>query len=358
MTAPPPPGAPQPGGGFGEGQPPGSWPPGPYSPAPGAPNPLPGYYAPAGPAPGTPGTGAQYPGQPVPAQTAATCTWHPDRVTALQCSRCGRPACPECLTPASVGFQCRQCVADGRATQRVARTVAGSRVDETPIVSYLLIAINVLVFAVTAIQAKSLLTMDGSAWFNGGLLIPGVVAHGEWWRVVTSGFIHIGVIHLIMNMVSLWLIGPALERFVGRVRFLVIYLVSMLGGSVAVLALTSYAASAAGASGAIFGILGALAVAFRRHRLDMRQLIIVLVLNLWFSFQFAGISWQAHVGGLITGALIGAVMVYPPARTRMAWQVGGTVAILAVLGAIYALKLGQINECLFQGSDLYCLRTS
>jgi membrane associated rhomboid family serine protease len=110
----------------------------------------------------------------------------------------------------------------------------------------------------------------------------------------------------------------------------------------------------AGASGALFGLLGALGATFTRYKFDLRQLLIVLALNLWISFQFAGISWQGHVGGLVTGAAMGAIMVYAPAKNRLAWQVGGTLAVLAVLIALLVLRSGQIPDCVVAGGYRYC----
>jgi membrane associated rhomboid family serine protease len=323
--------------------------PGPYDPYHSTPA-QPGYRA----YQGQPGWG--YPADPgygAPQQAAPVCTWHPDRQTNLSCTRCGRPACPECLTPATVGFHCRQCVAEDRGTQRAARTHAGSRVDEQPIVSYVLIGLNVLVFIVVAIQSRSLLTMNGSV-FDNGVLVPWYSGNGEWWRLLTSGFLHIGIIHLTVNMVSLFMIGPTLERFVGRWRFLAIYLVSMLGGSAAVMLWGGVTGPVAGASGAIFGLLGALGIVFTKYRIDLRQLVIVLALNLWISFQFSGISWQGHVGGLVTGAVMGAVMVYPPVRNRVAWQIGLTAAVVGVLCAIMVIRSGQIPNCVSVSGRIYC----
>ncbi len=311
-------------------------------------NPAPQTPAPQNPAPQNPALWNAAPQNAVP-----VCTWHPDRQTNLSCTRCGRPACPQCLTPATVGFHCRQCVAESRSTQRVARTHAGSRVDEKPIVSYLLIGVNVLVFLITAVQSRSVLEMDG--WvFNQGTLVPWYAGNGHWWQLITSGFLHIGIIHLAVNMLSLYMIGPTLERFVGRIRFLVIYLVSLLGGSVAVMLWGGLLGGVAGASGALFGLLGALGATFTRYRFDLRQLAIVLALNLWISFQFAGISWQGHVGGLVTGAAMGAIMVYAPAKNRVAWQVGLTLVVLAVLIGVLLLRSGQIPECVVAGGYRYC----
>jgi membrane associated rhomboid family serine protease len=330
MTVPPP----------GAGNPPGHG----YGPA-GEPD-YGGYYAQPGPT-----NAAPY--NPTPHSAAPVCSWHPERQTNLSCTRCGRPACPQCLTPATVGFHCRQCVAESRSTQRVARTHAGSRVDEKPIVSYLLIGVNVLVFLITAVQSRSVMEMDG--WvFDQGTLVPWSAGNGDWWQLITSGFLHIGIIHLGVNMLSLYMIGPTLERFVGRIRFLVIYLVSLLGGSVAVMLWGGLLGGVAGASGALFGLLGALGATFTRYKFDLRQLAIVLALNLWISFQFAGISWQGHVGGLVTGAIMGAIMVYAPAKKRVAWQVALTLAVLAVLIGVLVLRSGQIPECVVAGGYRYC----
>ena len=272
------------------------------------------------------------------------CAFHPDRQTALHCSRCGRPACPECLTPASVGFQCRACVAEGRAAQRVPRTVTGARVDQKPIVTYALIGINVLVFLIVAIQAKSGVDMSGSAIYRDGFLVPSLVAGGQWWRLVTSGFLHVSVIHVGLNMLSLYVLGVALERMLGHGRFLTVYLLALIGGSAAVMLFTDPFGPTVGASGAIFGLMGGLVVVFKRFKFDMRQLLIVLAVNLYLSFQLAGISWQAHVGGLIVGAVATAAMVYPSPAIRKKVQIGSVVLIVVVVVAVVLLRDAHIAE--------------
>ena len=272
-------------------------------------------------------TGPAYPAPP-----PEFCAFHPDRRTALHCTRCGRPACPECLTPASVGFHCRACVAEARGTQRAAVSVAGARIDQRrPVATYALIAVNVIVYVITAAQAKSVNDPNSSPVFQQGALAPDLVAAGQWWRLLTAGFLHLSVEHIALNMISLYLLGGPLERLLGWARYLVVYFLSLLGGSVAVLLLTGGTSLTAGASGAIFGLMGALFVTFRRLRLDPRQLIIVVVLNLIISFTVPGISWQGHIGGLIVGAAAGAVMVYPPQRIRRAWQLGGSIGIAVLL---------------------------
>jgi membrane associated rhomboid family serine protease len=285
---------------------------------------------PAGPVGPFPGYGA-----------AQVCSWHPDRATALSCSRCGRPACPECLSPASVGFHCRACVAEARAAQRTSapRTVAGARAHHAqPRITYGLIALNLLVFAVVAAQARSLVDFNASGIFNGSLLVPMVVAGGEWWRLVTSGFLHLSVTHIALNMLALYFIGLGLERVLGAWRYLSLYLLSLLGGSAAVMLFSSVSSASAGASGAIFGLMGALLVTLKRFKLDMRQAGVVIAINVFATFAIPGISWQAHLGGLVVGALVGAGLVYAPAQNRLRWQLATCVAVGAVLIAVFVIK--------------------
>jgi membrane associated rhomboid family serine protease len=306
-----------------------------------------------------PPTGPSPWGGPVAAHQPA-CSWHGDRATGLACTRCGRPACPECLSPASVGFHCRACVADGRASTVQPTTVAGSRYGEQPVVTYALIALNVGIFVLTAVQAGSGMQLDGSAWFAQGSLLPELVASGEWWRLLTSGFLHLSLPHVAINMLSLYFLGLPLERILGRGRFVVVYLLALLGGSAAVMLFSDPLGQTAGASGAIFGLMGALVVTFRRLRYDPRQLLGIVALNLVISFSLSGISWQAHLGGLVVGAAAGAVMVYPPRQVRQRWQVWGSVGILAALILVFALRLPTLphDYCsmVTSGPETYLIR--
>lgn len=309
-----------------------------------------------------PGDGAGF-GQQQPAQPAgqAVCSWHPDRATSLRCSRCGRPACPECLTNASVGQQCRQCVADGRAAVPIQRTVSGAPHGVPPLVAMVLIAVNVIAYIVTVIQAKSTDNLGSSSVFNQGVLIPVDVGQGQYWRVISNGFLHLSVIHIAANMLSLYFLGPPLERLIGRWRFATVYLVSLIGGSASVLLFSDAVTPTAGASGAIFGLMGALVVTFKRMKYDLRQLVFVLAINLFISFQVTGISWQGHLGGLVAGALIGAAMVLPAPARRLQIQIGASIALVVVCAAVIGIKAAALPDqsCFYdqngnQGPGYYC----
>ena len=281
-----------------------------------------------------------------PQQPMAACSWHPDRGTALTCTRCGRPACPECLAPASVGFHCRACVAEARGTaaQRAPRTVAGARMGQKPIVTMVLIGINLAVFLVTALQARSAMNLAPSSLYLQGSLIPVEVTSGDYWRLLTAGFLHANLIHIATNMVSLYVLGVPLERILGRGRFLLIYALSLLGSSVSVLLFSGPNVLTIGASGAIYGLMGALLVTFKRLGYDLKQLLIVVAINIYITFQFPGISWQGHLGGLVVGAIVGAAMVYPPQESRKQWQWGTAIGVLVVLAALVVIRDGQLGE--------------
>jgi membrane associated rhomboid family serine protease len=278
---------------------------------------------PAGPPPYQPG-GPPY-------GPAAVCVRHPDRPTGLSCTRCGRPACTECLREASVGYQCVDCVAEGYRTSRRGTTVAGAAAGGRPLVVPTLIAVNVLVYALTAVQAGNPMYNSMSRLFRELSLVPALVHDGEWWRVLTSGFLHIGPIHLVLNMLALWMLGRDLETVLGRGRFLTLYLVSMLGGAAAVMLFSPADQAVAGASGAVFGLMGALVVVLRRLRAPLGQVFGIIGINVIFSFTIAGISWEGHLGGLVVGAAATAALVYAPARNRTAVQVAAMAALTVVL---------------------------
>ena len=275
-----------------------------------------------------------YPGG-SPSDAAAVCVRHPDRRTGLTCSRCGRPACPECLREAAVGHQCVDCVRAGSKGVR-----RGTDASARPVVVWTLIALNLAVYVATVVQAGSVTENYQAALFTGWELAPQQVADGDWWRVLTSGFLHIGPVHIASNMFALWVLGRDLEGVLGRARFLALYLISLVGGSAAVMIFNPPDQPVAGASGAVFGLMGGLLVVLLRLRRPVGQVIGLIVVNLVISRLVPGISLTAHIGGLVVGAVVAAALVYPPARHRTAIQTGAlsavTAALLATIAAVAA----------------------
>ena len=203
---------------------------------------------------------------------APTCYRHPDRQTYISCNRCGRPMCPECMRNASVGHQCVDCVQ--AATQVVLRpntAVAGARRGPTPALTYILIAVNVVVFGLQAVSPG--LQSELALW-------PPAVAGGDTYRLVSSAFIHYGIVHLLFNMWALYVLGPPLEEWLGRWRFGALYALSALGGSVLVYLFSPLTSATGGASGAVFGLFGATFVMAKRLNLDVRMIVVLIVVNL------------------------------------------------------------------------------
>lgn len=279
------------------------------------------------------------------------CVRHPDRETLLRCTRCDRPSCPECLQPASVGSHCVDCVAQGRRPQpgeRTATTVAGARPGTRNLVIPALIAANVLVYVITVAQAGSLARNDGALLFAQWGLWPPAVAGGEFWRLLTSGFLHYGPIHLAFNMVALWVIGRDLEAVLGRTRFLAVYAASLLGGSTAVFLLQGADSVTAGASGAVYGLMGGLAVVLLRLRRSPGPALSVIAINVVISVVVPGISLLGHLGGLVVGVVVTAALVYVPRGRRVPLQVAAVVAVLVVLAGLVLARdarFGDVGEC-------------
>jgi membrane associated rhomboid family serine protease len=289
------------------------------------------------------------------------CVRHPERPTGLRCVRCDKPACPDCLREASVGYQCVDCVKEGSKTVRPARTVAGARAARTGprlVVVPALIVINVLAFAATAVQAGSIVDNSRSTLFMDGTLLPAWVSAGEWWRLITSGFLHFGnyggygPVHLLFNMFALWVIGKDLEIALGRGRFLTVYLLSLLGGSAAVMLFGAAGGGVAGASGAIYGLFGGIAVVVFRAKLNPGPVLGLLAINIFLSVALPGISLLGHIGGLVAGALATAAMVYAPPARRTQVQIGACVALLLILVLAIAVK-GAAMDCQVDGRQYY-----
>ena len=277
--------------------------------------------------------------------SAPTCFRHPDRETYVSCVRCERPACPDCLRSAAVGQQCVECIREGNRATRQASAPFGGKVTGRPLVTWTLVAINALVY-VAELAASNTLINDGAMV---GKFSPTVgVADGQWYRLITSAFLHeppgssFGIFHILFNMWALIVVGPALERLLGRVRFLAVYLVSALGGSVLFYLIAAPTAVGIGASGAIFGLFGAYFLVARRLRIDARQILVLIALNLVISFTVAGIAWQAHVGGLIAGSALTAAYAYAPRSNRTLIQLAATAAMVALLVAGVVLRDHQL----------------
>ncbi len=249
---------------------------------------------------------------PEPASAAPVCPRHPGTVAYVRCQRCGRPTCPACQVPAPVGVLCVDCVREANRQARPVRTRLGfTPALGTPRVTYALIALNVVVYflapAVLGDQWQSILGLwpDWSADF-----VPRFIGSGdEWYRWITSGFIHFGILHLGMNMFVLWQFGTQMEPALGRWRFAMLYAGSLLGSSAVVLLVGNYPSLHGGASGAIFGLIAAYVIVLRRLRLDWRQTATFAGGWLVLGFFVGGISWEGHLGGAIAGALVMVAML-------------------------------------------------
>jgi membrane associated rhomboid family serine protease len=272
------------------------------------------------------------------------CVRHPDRPTGLRCTRCDRPACPECLREASVGYQCVDCVNEGRVTTRRARTVAGAEHSNRLVVTPLLILLNVVVFGVTVYQAQDLAQNQNSELFADWYLSPGMVAFGEWWRLFTAGFLHYGPIHIALNMMGLYVLGRELEPEFGRLRFIAVYFVSLLGGSVAVMLLGDMNPATAGASGAVFGLMGGFAVLLIRRRMNAAPAIGLIAFNVYLSFVIPGISILGHIGGLVTGAIATGALLYAPRQQQNVWQASALLGLAVALIGLVLLRDAQYGE--------------
>jgi membrane associated rhomboid family serine protease len=249
----------------------------------------------------------------------AFCYRHPLRETGVRCIRCDRPICPDCMRPASVGFQCPDDVRIGSLEQRAPRTIAGAQVrDRQPYATWSFIAANVVVYLITAIQSvHGFSNPNDSSLFIKWVLEPKQVAlHDQYYRLITSAFLHVSIWHVGFNMIALYFVGPYLERLLGAWRFVALYLLSALGGSVAVYLFASKYSGTVGASGAIFGLFAACLMFVRELGLDPRWLVGTIALNFLLTFSIADISKYGHLGGFVFGAATSVVIAGVPWRPR------------------------------------------
>jgi membrane associated rhomboid family serine protease len=277
------------------------------------------------------------------------CYRHPGREALVRCTRCDRPICPECMREASVGFHCPDDVAIARRTQRAPRTSVGAVLrDSPPLVTGAILILNVAAYLYTGLKsAHGLNGPDSSALFQDWQLQPFAVHQdGSYYRLVTSAFLHVNLLHIGTNMVTLVIIGPLLERVIGRWRFVALYTLSLLGGSAAIYAFGSPAVPVVGASGALFGLFGACLVMVRRLGLDVQWLVGIIVLNFVFTFSVPGISKLGHIGGFAVGALAAlAIGGAPTARARLSdrTQLGGLAGLLGLILATVAIRSATGN---------------
>lgn len=263
---------------------------------------------------------------PSPAQ-APTCFRHPEKISYVSCHRCGRPVCPECQVPAPVGVQCVECVrAANRAIPQAKTQFGGTARSGAPVLTYTLIGLNVLMYLLQWIVPN----------FTQQIVLMGTLAHWEPWRIITSAFAHSqgSLLHLAMNMYGVYICGTLLEPRLGRLRFIWLYLLSALGGSLGVILLSDPLSATLGASGALSGLFLALFVVFRTNRSALRQMGIVLVLNAVMGFVVPGISWQGHLGGAIVGAVAAAAITLihkGPKRSKIQFALLGVLTVLILI---------------------------
>ncbi len=242
------------------------------------------------------------------------------------------------MVPAPVGFQCPDCVAGAAAHTRQATTVAGGTPITRPVVTYTLIGVTAAIFLM---QFATGINAAAGDW---GMWPVGIAIDGEWWRLVTAAFLHGSWLHLAFNMYVLFALGPTLERILGHGRYLILYVLAALGGGVASYVFSDIRTVSVGASGAIFGLMGALIVAGRRLRYDITQVLVLLGINVVIGFISPGVDWRAHLGGLVTGAAVAAIMVFPARRHRTAVQVSGLILVVLVLAGLTAWRTDQITD--------------
>ncbi|MEU6886155.1 rhomboid family intramembrane serine protease [Streptomyces viridosporus] len=297
--------------------------------------------------------------------TVTTCYRHPGVACHVRCIRCERYICPDCMREAAVGHQCPDCVKEGARSVRQARTLVGGRVSAVPVVTYVLIAVNVLVYGAELVRPE---IVDRFAMLGAGLTGPdgghylwtdrypegfrpeGLV-DGEWYRLLTGAFLHLpptegtfGVFHIVMNMVALWNLGRLVEPMLGRVHYLSLYLLSALGGSVLVLLLAPED-SVVGASGAVFGVGAAYYVMARRVGVDMGTVNRFMAgLLVWLVLSAAVTSWEGHLGGLLAGGAVALAFAYAPRDgRRTAVQVGACTGLVVLLAAAAAIRMSELT---------------
>lgn len=266
----------------------------------------------------------------------ATCYRHPGREAGRRCTRCGRPACSECLVQAAVGSHCLECARAERPDVQTRARYWSAR--QHTLVTYSIIAVNLVVYVwLGLLDPHAFTSTSRLTRGQAELALQWNVLHfggsSEYYRLLTAGFLHFGIIHIAFNMFLLFQLGRLLEPAIGRVRFALLYFASLFAGSLGALLLSGHRTVSGGASGAVFGLMAAAFVGLRNRGVNPFSTGIgtLLVLNLILTFTIPGISIGAHVGGIIGGALAGWMIMAPQFRKVPNWATYVTpVAIMAV----------------------------
>jgi membrane associated rhomboid family serine protease len=279
------------------------------------------------------------------AQTASTtenrCYRHPDRETFVSCQRCGRPICGQCQTLAPVGVHCPVCVREARGSVASNVRPIGRRLGNAvrpgsgrPIVTYTIIGLNVIVFILELATGNPIMGNGSGAVADALFYAPGFILLHPW-SLITYAFVHTNLIHIAVNMYSLFVLGAPLERYLGRGRFIALYLIGVIGADVGVDFLSR--GGVIGASGAVFALLGTLILFSRRLGFSSVWLIGIGVVNLVYGFIDTGISWQGHLGGLAAGLVVGLLFLYTRSRKRQPLQFVALIALPTLLIVVLAL---------------------
>jgi membrane associated rhomboid family serine protease len=256
------------------------------------------------------------------------------------------------MRPASVGFQCPECVREGSRSTRQARTpYGGQRTGNPALTSQVLIGLNVAVWVAimatggNASRLVDLLALRPSSTFEGVRYTNlHSVAAGDYWQLLTSIFTHVEIVHIGFNMLALWVLGPGLEAAVGRTRFLLLYFVSGFAGSAMVMWFSTPYQATLGASGAIFGLMGGLLVIAFKVGGDVRGILTWIAINFVITFLFTGyISWQGHVGGFVAGLLVAGALAYAPRERRALWQGAGIGVVALAVVVTTAVRVAMIG---------------
>ena len=267
------------------------------------------------------------------------CYRHPNMPTGRSCTRCGRPACGDCLQAVTIGSQCPDCIKASRPPATV--RAKDWNASQDALITRIIMALNVAVFVWVLIGDTS------SAGF-GSSISPREVELGlnklllsfnhEWYRLITSGFLHFGILHIAMNMYLLFQLGKLLEPPLGRLRYGLLYFACLLGGSLGVLVLEGSSTGLhGGASGAVFGLMGVAAIGMQRRGINIFQtgLGATLMINLLLTFTIPGISIGGHIGGIVMGAICGSIMLPPPQQKQPPW-LGHAVPTIAIICSVIA----------------------